>query len=149
MAAHRAGRGEPEGRGMGGAPHQRQDRDGGRAGVRVAGEGDPAAGLIMSEPAAVAIESFGLTDTGKVRSGNEDQFVVASLRKSVKLRHSSLSDPDVIDRLSGLEAQLFVVADGVGGRPGGELASTTAVTTLLEYVDEAVACYHSLAVDQE
>ena len=103
----------------------------------------------MSAPPTVAIESFGLTDPGKVRESNEDQFVIASLRKSVKLRHSSLSDPELIDRLGGLEAQLFVVADGVGGRPGGELASTLAVKTLLEYVDEAVSCYHSLDIDQE
>ena len=98
---------------------------------------------------AVRIDSFGLTDVGKVRELNEDQFVIASLRKSFRVRHSSLSDPTRIDRLGGVESQLFVVADGVGGRPGGELASTSAVSSLLEYVDEAVVCFHSLDADQE
>ena len=100
-------------------------------------------------PLDVAIESFGLTDIGKIRSINEDQFLIASLRKSVRIRHTSLDDPGLARRLAGVEAQLFVIADGVGGRPGGELASTSAVTSLLEYVDEAVAAYQSLGPDQE
>jgi len=95
------------------------------------------------------IEAFGMTDVGKVRPQNEDQFVVASLRKSVRVRHTSLTDAGLGDRLGGDEAHLFVIADGVGGRPGGELASQSAVASLLEFVDEAVVCYHSLDVDQE
>jgi protein phosphatase len=95
------------------------------------------------------MDVFGLTDVGKVRELNEDQFLVVSLRKAVDVRHTSLPDPDLDKRISGAEALLFVVADGVGGRPGGELASGTAVAGLLEYVDEAVVCYHSLDVDQE
>ena len=97
----------------------------------------------------VTIDAFGLTDIGKVRTVNEDQFVIASLRKSVRLRHTSLSDLDLIHWLGGGEAFLFVIADGVGGRPGGELASSSAVASLLEYVDEAVVCFHSLSTDQE
>jgi protein phosphatase len=95
------------------------------------------------------IDVFGITDVGKVRELNEDQFVIASLRKAVEISHSSLAAPTVGRRIGGAEAHLFVVADGVGGRPGGELASGSAVAALLEYVDEAVVCYHSLDVDQE
>ena len=98
---------------------------------------------------AVRIDAFGLTDVGKVREINEDQFVVATLRKSVRLRHTNLPDTGLVTRLAGVESQLYVVADGVGGRPGGELASTSAVSTLLEYVDQAVVAYHTLDVDQE
>ena len=97
----------------------------------------------------VPIDSFGLTDIGKIRTVNEDQFVIASLRKSVRLRHTSLTDAGLVARLAGVESYLFVVADGVGGRPGGELASTSAVASLLEYVDQAVVAYHSLDIDQE
>lgn len=99
--------------------------------------------------APIHVDSFGLTDVGKVRELNEDQFVIASLRKSFRVRHTSLSDPALVDRLGGGESQLFVVADGVGGRPGGELASASAVSSLLEYVDETVVCFHSLDADQE
>jgi PPM family protein phosphatase len=97
----------------------------------------------------VEVDSFGLTDIGKVRTVNEDQFVIASLRKSVRLRHTSLSDPGLAARLAGVESYLFVIADGVGGRPGGELASESAVASLLEYLEQAVICYHSPDVEQE
>ena len=98
---------------------------------------------------AVQVEAFGLTDKGEVRELNEDQFVIASMRKSVRVRHTSLDSIGLGDRLGGAESHLFVIADGVGGRPGGELASGSAIESLLQYVDEAVVCYHTLDVDQE
>jgi protein phosphatase len=98
---------------------------------------------------AVQVEAFGLTDIGPVRALNQDQFVIASMRKSVRVRHTSLDSIGLGDRLGGAESHLFVIADGVGGRPGGELASGSAIASLLQYVDEAVVCYHSLDVDQE
>lgn len=52
----------------------------------------------------VQVESFGLTDIGKIREINEDQFVIASLRKSVRVRHTSLSDTGLVARLAGLES---------------------------------------------
>jgi serine/threonine protein phosphatase PrpC len=97
---------------------------------------------------AVPVDAFGLTEIGKVRSVNEDHFVIASLRKSIRVRHCSLGD-SVGDRLDRPEAHLLVIADGVGGRAGGELASGSAVEFLLEYMDEAIVCYHALDVDQE
>ena len=104
---------------------------------------------MTSKPLIPAIDAFGLTDVGKVRELNEDQFLIASLRKTVVVQHSSLPDPGIGERVGGAEARLFLIADGVGGRPGGELASGSAAAALLEYVDEAVVCYHSLDVDQE
>ncbi len=82
-----------------------------------------------AHPPGDRVESFGLTDQGKVREHNEDHFVTA--------------------RLDGDEAHLFVVADGVGGRPYGELASGSAVATVLEYVEEATACYRGFNAKQE
>ena len=41
------------------------------------------------------------------------------------------------------------MADGVGGRPGGALASETAVTALVEYISQAAGCFHDLDVDRE
>ena len=52
-------------------------------------------------------------------------------------------------RLRGPEGWLFVVADGVGGRPGGALASETAVTALVEYIGQAAGCFNKLDVDRE
>jgi protein phosphatase len=97
----------------------------------------------------IAVDTFGLTDRGKVRDGNEDHFVVAAMRKQVLVQHTSLDDPTLTERLSGSEAHLLAVADGVGGRPGGELASSAAVEGLLEYVGNASQCFNRFDVTQE
>ncbi len=95
------------------------------------------------------VECFGLTDVGKARKVNEDHFVIASMRKSVRVRNTSLETADLHDRLGGEAAHLFVVADGVGGRPGGRMASGSAVALLLEYMGQATDCYHRLETDKE
>jgi protein phosphatase len=95
------------------------------------------------------VDACGLTDVGRKRKLNEDQFVIVSLQKSAQVQQTSLTDPRVFDRIRGPEALLFVVADGVGGRPGGALASQTAVTSLVEYLGEAAGCFHNLDVDRE
>ncbi len=96
-----------------------------------------------------AVDAFGITDVGRVRDKNEDHFVVASMRKSVTIRFSSLGPEEMTKRLGGAEAFLFAVADGVGGRPGGEIASSAVVTGLLGYVGRAAGCYHQFNVDEE
>jgi protein phosphatase len=97
----------------------------------------------------VRVDASGLTDIGRKRKANEDHFVIVSLQKTARVQQTSLADPRVFDRLSGPEALLFVVADGVGGRPGGALASETAVTALVEYIGQAAGCFHNLDVDRE
>ena len=97
----------------------------------------------------VRVDASGLTDVGRKRKANEDHFVIVSLQKTAQVRQTSLEDPRVFDRLRGPEALLFVVADGVGGRPGGALASQTAVTALVEYISQAAGCFHNLDVDRE
>lgn len=95
------------------------------------------------------LECYGLTDIGKVRPLNEDSFVVASMRKTVRLLHSSLPAPGPEGALAEAGAWLLAVADGVGGRPGGEVASSATVGGLLEYVTHAVGCYQSGDADRE
>lgn len=96
------------------------------------------------------VEAFGLTDVGRVRAKNEDHFVIASMHKSVTIRHSSLSPAELEHwRGGGAEAFLLAVADGVGGRPGGELASGAVVTGLLAYVTRAAGCYQQFNVEEE
>ena len=56
---------------------------------------------------------------GKVREGNEDHFVIASLQRSLEIRQTNLEDRAVLDPLCGPKAYLYAVADGVGGQEGG------------------------------
>lgn len=95
------------------------------------------------------IDVFGLTDPGKVRTSNEDHFVIASLRKSVELRFTSLAEGRARGSLREASAQLLVVADGVGGTPGGEYASELTVQTLLEFIGQAAGCYQSFDGERE
>lgn len=98
---------------------------------------------------AARVDASGLTDIGRKRKANEDHFVIVSLRKAAEVKQTSLADPSVFDRLGGQECLLFVVADGVGGRAGGAIASETAVTALVDYVGQAAGCVHNLGVDRE
>jgi len=97
----------------------------------------------------VRVDASGLTDVGRKRKANEDHFVIVSLQKTANVRQTSLTDPRVFERLRGPEALLFLVADGVGGRPGGEIASQTAVTAMVEYIGQAAGCFHNLDVVRE
>ena len=90
-----------------------------------------------------------MSDVGLKRPHNEDHFVVASLRKAIDLRQTNLSDQSVFDAAQGPRAQLFVVADGVGGVAGGAVASSTAVSTLVEYLSHVAGCFNTSDTDRE
>ena len=66
----------------------------------------------------LAVRSCGLTDPGKVRKTNQDQFLIAVLRKTLQVQRTSLPAPKV--QYSSDQSYLFVVADGIGGVAGGE-----------------------------
>ncbi|MEO8194244.1 MAG: protein phosphatase 2C domain-containing protein [Gemmatimonadales bacterium] len=97
----------------------------------------------------VAIDSFGITDKGKVRENNQDNFLIVEIRKSIDVQHSSLSADALKNRFGAAQGHLFVVADGVGGGPAGEMASEGAVAALLKYAGEAVGCFNSFSAAKE
>lgn len=80
------------------------------------------------------IDTFGMTDQGKVRRRNEDQFLIAGLNKSMRLHQSSLSIDDNETLFGGSQGQLLMVADGIGGHAGGDRASQLAVQTATTYI---------------
>src|SRR5947209_18320695 len=81
---------------------------------------------------ALAVRSFGLTDRGKLRPTNQDQFLIARLIKALQVQGTSLPQPKV--QQSNDQSHLFVVADGIGGGSGGEEASALAVGSVESFV---------------
>jgi serine/threonine protein phosphatase PrpC len=82
----------------------------------------------------LAVRSFGLTDQGKVRTTNEDQFLIATLLKALQVERTSLPQPKV--QHSSDRSHLFVVADGMGGHAGGEKASALAIDSVESFILE-------------
>jgi protein phosphatase len=89
--------------------------------------------LVVERPQLLA-RQFGMTDRGRVRDSNEDQFLVATLVKSLEVAFTSL--PQASRRQSSDHAYLMVVADGVGGSVAGEEASALAIDSVETYVTE-------------
>jgi protein phosphatase len=67
----------------------------------------------------LVLKLFGMTDTGLAREHNEDDYA--------------------IDKKQGL----YIVADGLGGHKGGEVASKLAVKTILEFFRENIGSVES------
>lgn len=99
--------------------------------------------MTASRPDFSQIDATGLTHTGKVRSQNQDHFFVGALASGGVVVDDSSTPLPAVTTLApdagGLErlASLAVVADGVGGRAGGEEAARTVVQGLVAEVARA------------
>ena len=102
-----------------------------------------------SRPVTADVDCFGLTDQGKVRRKNDDHFLIASLHKLMRVHLTSLPDPDAMPLVSESRGFLFMVADGVGGRPHGDLASGTALRYIAQYVTHLMDLYNRLDPERE
>lgn len=87
------------------------------------------------------LDSFGLTDKGKVRSVNQDQYLIGSIHKAMDIERSSLPDSESGQLHGGAVAQLLLVADGVGGAAAGDQASGLAISTFADYVTDSMSCF--------
>lgn len=76
----------------------------------------------------LAATSFGLSDTGRVRSSNEDCFVIADFARNLTVRQSNIPQP--ASRASSHRVHVFLIADGVGGSKAGEVASALSLVTI-------------------
>ena len=97
--------------------------------------------------AAFAVQSFGLTDPGRVRSSNEDQFLIADLARALIVRQTSV--PQAQAQTSNHRGYLLVVADGMGGHKAGEVASGLTLTTIEDFLLNTLRCFSNLGSTEE
>ena len=98
------------------APAKRPD---GKGEAEKVGQGPEA------EASAIHVEVYGLSDVGRVRKNNEDNFTVCNLTSGEAGLTESLCRHQL-----GPRGTLFMVADGMGGEASGEVASQICVTTV-------------------
>lgn len=104
--------------------------------------------LVDRKPRDDEIDVFGLTHRGLVREVNQDNFLIAGMRKQMQVHLTSLPDPDAIGGNERV-AMFGMVADGVGGGPRGEVASRFAAEAITRYVAESVRCYYAADLTDE
>jgi protein phosphatase len=81
------------------------------------------------------VDVAALSHPGHVRSRNEDICLVVRIVRSLQTVHTNMPPGFIPDRYAD-EAHGMLVADGVGGITGGDVASRTAVATLIRLVIE-------------
>ena len=81
----------------------------------------------------VSVDMYALSHQGHVRSNNQDHYLVLRVGRSLETVLSNLSNSQPGD-LFEETAYGMVVADGLGGPAGGEVASREAIYTLLSLV---------------
>ena len=94
------------------------------------------------KPRPLRVRSFGMTNRGRVRESNEDQFLVAVLTKALGIQQSSLPSAQVPH--ADDQGHIFLVADGIGGSPAGKEASALAVKSIEEFLVNSLKWFYQL-----
>jgi protein phosphatase len=95
------------------------------------------------------IDCYGISDRGRVRQTNQDQFLIAGLNRGMLVRQTSLDVADQTQLNGELQGQLLLVADGMGGLSNGDRASELAVRTVTSYVLNTMSWFLSLDPERE
>ena len=96
-----------------------------------------------------SFDIFGASDIGKQRTENQDHFLVADLRRQLKVRQTDVPQTQQELLFGCQEGNLLVVADGMGGHEDGEVASRTAVESAAHYVLDMMHWFLKLSPGDE
>jgi len=88
---------------------------------------------VLPFSSSVHIDVSGLSHPGKVRKRNEDHFIVCRIGRYLETVLTTLPAGEVPARADEA-GYAMIVADGMGGHAGGELASRTAISQLVKLV---------------
>jgi serine/threonine protein phosphatase PrpC len=103
---------------------------------------------VTPRPAMSEIDTFGLTDRGRVRPVNNDHFLIASFHRNLRVHHTSIPG-GIGHQETESRGFLFLVADGVGGLTSAGDGSALALSTLAQHLLHATELCSELALTQE
>ena len=89
------------------------------------------------------MDVYGVTHPGKVRTENQDHFLICALRKQMVVQQTSLPAAEHLMSDSQRLSLLMMVADGVGGGAKGAEASRLALEAVSQYVARGMRCYYA------
>jgi protein phosphatase len=95
------------------------------------------------------LDLFGITHQGKVRSENQDHFLVSTVHPQVVVHGTSLPHPDKLPLRGTRLATVLVLADGVGGATSGSEAARLATEAVTRYVSSTLRSYHAVGSSNE
>ena len=113
----------------------------------MANESGPASATVSHEAEArphipvsslVEVDLAALSHAGRVREQNEDHFIAGRFDRTMRTLASNLPEGHIPPAVTET-CFAYLVADGVGGAVAGELASRTAVQTLVDLVLDSPA----------
>jgi serine/threonine protein phosphatase PrpC len=94
------------------------------------------------------IDVHGLTHPGRVRTENQDHFLLATIHKRVNVIATNLGTQQDLPAGEQRVAFLAMVADGVGGEEGGAEASAVALESAMQYVNDSMSCLYDRDVSE-
>lgn len=92
----------------------------------------------------IEVDIHGASHVGRVRSENQDQYLIAALHKVVDLLGTSIPAAYSQRFDSGARALLLLVADGVGGGAAGDVAASVTLDAIMDYVTNSMRCFYKL-----
>ena len=100
-------------------------------------------------PADDELDLFGITDRGKVRTENQDHFLVSTVHPQLVIHNTSLPEPEKLPLRGTRFATVLVLADGVGGAAAGNAAARLATEAVMRYLTSTMRSYHAAGSSKE